>query len=241
MFLKKHLSTLMSIVLIMFSTLFGTSPISADAGNEEGADFLNQVEDQLKDSNHIIDKNAIQDYTERSMTAVGKDIYIEEESLNTEQATLVEYIDPETKEILFINNIPVLKDDSHELSNVAIVYDEKGNLTQYTELYLTKNKHGNFNVNSYIDGEEVLNEDTDEKFMSAGEYAEYIKDNPKLNVDISLLAKCLSISIGLAEVIAAGCIGVCAITAGAGCVACVAGLAGFAVGGNSACVISAFQ
>ncbi|WP_053218235.1 hypothetical protein [Virgibacillus senegalensis] len=159
--------------------------------------------------------------------------------MKVESATLVKYVDPETQEVLYINNIPVSLKDSHELSNVAIIYNQDGKLVQYTELYLTKNAQGNFKVTSYIDNKKVVDKDTDEKFMTASAYKDQF-NGPHLNFSVSKLAKCLGISMGLADVIGIGCAAACWLTAGAGCIACVAGLAGFAVGGDAVCIANAF-
>lgn len=225
-------------VLIIFSASFGNSPTFAQGATT----FLDQVEDQLKDSEIVNDMNTIQDYTSRSISKIGTDIQIDTEvkNLNTKQSTLVRYIDPETQKVLFINNIPVSLEDGHELSNIAVIYNEKGDMIQYTEMYLTKNNRGNFNLMLYVDGKKVVEEDTNEKFMTAEEYTEQLKEGPELYLNIGKLAKCLGISIALAEIIGAACLGVCWLTAGAGCIACVAGLAGFAVGGNSVCIVNAF-
>lgn len=218
--------------------VFGSTPIYA----KTSLDYFDEVEGQLKDSVKIENRNTIHEFTLDSKSKIGKDItiHVDKENLKFEQATLVKYIDSETQQVLFINNIPISIEDSHELSNIAVIYDEKGNMIHYTELYLTKNNQGNFNVKSYMNGQKVAEEDTNEKFMTAEEYVEQLKEGPELFFNANKLAMCLGISLAVANTIGLVCTAACFVSAGMGCIVCASTAAGFAVGGNSSCIVAAF-
>ena len=229
-------------VLVLFSMVFNSSSVNAQKNN--GSQYLDEVEEQLQYSKQIESSEEINRYTQKSKKQIESgaiNTHTNNGNLDYKKATLVKYRDVKTNEEYLINNIPVSLDNGHELSNIGVIYEKNGDLFQYVELYLTNNDEGNFNVTMYTDNEKTLEKDTNEKFMTAAEYKQRTEGTPQLNFDKSKLAKCLGISLGLADVIGLGCIGVCAITAGAGCIACVAGLAGFAIGGNGSCVVAAFK
>ncbi|KHD85690.1 hypothetical protein NG54_08000 [Heyndrickxia ginsengihumi] len=83
--------------------------------------------------------------------------------------------------------------------------------------------------------------DTEYKFETAEEF----RANQQLiltkGFNINKLASCLGISSALAGAIASVCAVACAVTAGAGCIACLGLAAGFNIGGSAACIKSAWK
>jgi hypothetical protein len=130
---------------------------------------------------------------------------------------------------------PVLLENSHEMSNISLVFNAKKQFVNYTEFYLTENSEGNFNITQYIDGKENVNKDTDIQFQTIEEFKNSQPEISLFAFDINKLASCLGISAALATTIAAVCGLTCVFTAGLGCIACLSFSVGFNIGGNISC------
>ncbi|KFJ08050.1 hypothetical protein [Bifidobacterium tsurumiense] len=107
------------------------------------------------------------------------------------------------------------------LSNVTIVFNESGKVTQYNESSVNENNKGNSTVTSYINGEFYLQKDTDVPFVSRAEF-----NQPKTRGSVNVCASIVfGVSTGLAALVASVCTGACVgaftgVTAPA-CLACV--------------------
>lgn len=127
------------------------------------------------------------------------------------------------------------------LSNVTVVLDQDGKVTQYSETLFGENDEGNFNVTTYVDGEFANSNDTDLPYMTDEDLAvaghELVGTSKATTMGAGSTAACVATVLGVsgatAYLIVGACAGACTIPiAGTAiCVACIGAYA--AVGGAS--------
>lgn len=135
-------------------------------------------------------------------------------------------------------------------SNVSMVFDSAGNRLQSSEMLVSENADGFFNVKTYADGVMTNNQDTDLVYLTDAELkADLVASQAKSGsvaadaAPAPLAAKntgaCVATVLGVTGVVGAiiayGCAGACAAAAvGVGVPFCIACIAGFAtIGGAS--------
>lgn len=143
-------------------------------------------------------------------------------------------------------SVTIPLDAGHSMpSNLTIMYNQKGDRIQYNETVVGKNDAGNFHVDSYTNGQLVKAKDLDVAYVS--------NDQLKKDIDTTATRKatdatqnCVNTALGvsgvLAVLMAAVCVGVCAIPGVATpvCVACIGALATFA-GSSVTAVLSCLK
>lgn len=128
--------------------------------------------------------------------------------------------------------VPLSTFGNHELSNVTFLFSEEGELLTVNELHMIKNNDGNTTVSMYVNGKNVTSIDTQETFMTVAEVRS--QGITSRNI-IGSLAECIGVTTEVATAIVTGCGVLCAITAGVGCLPCLAAAAGVGVGGLIGC------
>lgn len=230
-----------NLFVLLVLTFVATIPVNAIENVESNTDLQN-LQDQIENTAVITDKATTKQFIQKAKKLVQNKtakFNIETNKIVFSKAKLVKYSDDEST--YYMVGTPVNLKDSHELSNVSIVFKEDGSFLGTTEFYLTKNKDSNFRIAQYSDGVEKLIQDTEHKFETAEEFRANAPQFSTMGFDTTKLAECLGISAALAGTIAAACALGCAFSAGVGCVVCLGVALGFNVGGNGACIKNAWR
>lgn len=137
-----------------------------------------------------------------------------------------------------------LHEDYSLPSNITVFFDENDQVLQANEMLVTKNKEGNFQVETYLDGSLVKSEDTGLKFKTDEELLaeEPVGSGPQIQ-GVGAVASCLAAVLGVggtvAYIIAVACGGSCAaptpVTAPI-CAACIGAYAVIGAGGITGAV-----
>ncbi len=246
--MKKKLLNILVILAMVF--VFVVVPnVSASDLNVEPSP-LDSFKDEISKTSEISDEKQKKFFTNKIRNLLkennGKSLGEEKASLNIDPdkidfsgVKLLKYENNDT--FSYMVSMPVILENSHEFSNVTFVFDNKKKFLSTLELYLTENKEGFFNITQYIDGEEKVNLDTDVQFETVEEFKNNQPEISLFAFDIDFLASCLGISVGLATIIASTCAVACYFTAGLGCAACLAFVAGFNIGGGISCFSDAWR
>ncbi|WP_157062950.1 hypothetical protein [Actinopolyspora mortivallis] len=128
------------------------------------------------------------------------------------------------------------------VSNLTVLFDENGDIVQYSETLISENKEGNFNITSFTDGVLVNSNDTDQPYMTdeqlqqgANSGAGSSESMTAMGVGstVACVASVLGVSGATGYLIVSACTGACTIP-GAGTSVCVACIGAYAtVGGAS--------
>ncbi|MDQ0418578.1 hypothetical protein J2Z48_002781 [Croceifilum oryzae] len=135
--------------------------------------------------------------------------------------------------------VNIQKDGFHEASNISFFFDKNNNVVDYAEFHLKKSKVNTFQIAAYVNGKLQAEEVTDTPFVTAKEYQKSKAGGIKTK-GWSEFLDCMNIPGNIATRLALLCGGVCVVTAGTGCVVCVAGVLGIHGGAITACLSSSF-
>ncbi|PMQ18560.1 hypothetical protein CIK84_18545 [Glutamicibacter arilaitensis] len=126
------------------------------------------------------------------------------------------------------------------LSNFTVVFDNHGNVAQYTEMHLSENSEGNFRATNFTDGALTSERDSEIKFVNDAVLEQGVSQSldvamPAAKSTKNCLIAVLGVSGATATLLAWVCAGSCAAAAaGIGVPFCVACIAGYAtIGGAS--------
>ncbi|MCF2132208.1 hypothetical protein L1I79_38220 [Strepomyces sp. STD 3.1] len=236
--MKKKLVNVLAILVMAF--VF-TTPASANSP-DVATDSLEYLAEQVEKTSQISDEKQKEFFAKKSeeLLKANKGESKEEAALHItpdriifSKVKLLKY--ENENEFGYIVSFPVTLENSHEISNVSFVFNDKKQFLNTAELYLTENNEGNFNIAQYFDGKESMNMDTDIPFETAEEFRNNQPEISPLAFDINKLASCLGVSVGLATIIASACGVGCYFTGGLGCLACMSFVAGFNIGGGISC------
>ena len=245
--MKKKLLNILVILAMVF--VFVVPNVSASDQNVDPS-LLDSFKDDISKTSEILDEEQKEFFTNKIRNLLkennGKSLGKEKASLNIDTdkidfsgVKLLKYENNDT--FSYMVSMPVILENSHEFSNVTFVFDNKKKFLSTLELYLTENKEGFFNITQYMDGEEKVNLDTDVQFETVEEFKNNQPEISPYGFDINFLASCLGISVALATIIASTCAVACFFSAGLGCGACLAFVAGFNIGGGITCFAEAWR
>lgn len=185
------------------------------------------------------------------------DLHAPEDSLDASEAT-VEDVDSDKGTYTAVT-LPIAG-SYNMLSNLTVVYDEAGTISQYSETLYYKNDNGNFQLTQYTNGKLDQDKDMDVAYMSD---AELLKDMESSTPDpadgveaqgkegteletqgAGAVASCIAGSLGVggtvAYLIAGACAGSCVGQVYPVCAACIGGYAALGSAGVGA-VAACFQ
>jgi len=134
--------------------------------------------------------------------------------------------------------IPIVSPNHHEVSNVAIHFNEKTKkLVTYTELEFMRSDKNTFQIRLAVDNKVQVNKITNDKFTTEEELRESQSNGmTTMSIDWDGVGDCLGISGIAARWLSYICGVTCVITLGTACVACVAGAIGITGGSALACL-----
>lgn len=141
------------------------------------------------------------------------------------------------------------------LSNLTVVFDETGNVANYSETLYQENSEGNFQLTQYSDGELTQDEDMQVGYMSDAELIEDMENSTPVEAEclqqdaaeaapqsVGAVASCIAGSLGVggvvAYLIAGACAGSCVGQIYPVCAACIGGYAALgsaSIGAVAAC------
>lgn len=124
------------------------------------------------------------------------------------------------------------------VSNLTVVFDDKGDIVQSGETLISRNDAGNFNISSYADGKLVKSNDTDRPFMTNAELLQEPDQGTEVTTmgvgsTVACVVAVLGVTGAVGYLIVGACAGACTIplVGTAICVACIGAYA--VVGGAS--------
>lgn len=125
-------------------------------------------------------------------------------------------------------------------SNFTVLYSQNGDILQYSEMLVSENNLGKFNITSCTDGNFVNCNDTDLTFMSDDQLLQEVNTTPSermaarsIGSTVACVVARLGVTGGVAYLIVGACAGASAVP-GVGMAVCVACIAAYAaVGGAS--------
>lgn len=179
-------------------------------------------------------------------------VHAPESALNASQATVE---DVESDEGIYTTVAVPIEDSYSMLSNLTVVFDEAGNVSQYSETLYHENDLGNFQLTLYTNGELVKDEDMEVAYMADAELVEDMENSAPVEGDctqtestevgtmsVGAVATCIAGSLGVggvtAYLIAGACAGSCVGQVYPVCAACIGGyalLGSAGVGAVAAC------
>lgn len=136
------------------------------------------------------------------------------------------------------------------VSNLTVLFNDSGEITQSGETLISENEAGNFNISKFTDGELVKGKDTNRPFMTDAQLRQDAQRGAAgadtvaaqgAGSTVACVAAVLGVSGAVAYLIVGACAGACTVpvVGTAICVACIGAYA--AVGGSSiAAVASCF-
>lgn len=181
-------------------------------------------------------------------------VHAPQSALEPSQATVEEI---ESDEGIFTTVTIPVEGSYSMLSNVTVVFDEGGDVSQYSEGLYHENDVGNFQLTQYSNGDLVNDEDMEVAYMSDAELVEDMESSAPADVDCSqaeggemgtqsvgAVASCIAGSLGVGGVVAYLIAGACGGSCVGGvvpvCAACIGGYAALGSAGVGA-VAACFQ
>ncbi|WP_144312069.1 hypothetical protein [Actinopolyspora erythraea] len=125
------------------------------------------------------------------------------------------------------------------VSNLTVLFDESGDIVQYSETLVSENEAGNFNITSFTDGVLVNSKDTDLPYMTDAELQAnngVDSSDPMAAMGVGSTAACVAAVLGVSGatgyLIVSACTGACS-TPGVGTAVCVACIGAYATVGSA--------
>ncbi|NYH79668.1 hypothetical protein FHR84_003006 [Actinopolyspora biskrensis] len=127
------------------------------------------------------------------------------------------------------------------VSNLTVLFDESGDIVQYSETLISENESGNFNITSFTDGVLVNSNDTDQPYMTDDQLRQGAGSGTGSSDSMTAMgagstAACVAAVLGVSGatgyLIVSACTGACA-TPGVGTGVCVACIGAYATVGSA--------
>lgn len=229
--MKRIISILSIFTILFFSTNSALAVSNPDAVEKEMLEEMNNFEE-------ITNKFVINDL-KNNFKKFSHTLTVSNDLLNYHEAKAYNVKNSNIK----VLSVPVNDGENyHEISNVSIYFDKNGEMINRSEAYLSKSDKNTFHVKVIVNDEVLTDEVTNDPFITAEEYQQ--KDDRLVQtygVNWDTFLNCMGIPGVTASLISSACGVACAVTAGAGCIACASFVLGFNAGSISGCLTNSWE
>ncbi|WP_273837306.1 hypothetical protein [Guptibacillus sedimenti] len=231
---------LVGIIVIAFSSNGGVvkadfNQLNQEQNSQEQISPEQSLEKQMSLLNPINDEKQIKKWSKQLHKAIDKnEVHLQGNNYDFDKLSFYKIEDSSIVSI----SIPIVSPDHHNISNVAVHFNENTKkLVTYTEIELKRSEQNTFQLTTYLNGKLEVDEVYSEPFMTAAEFKE--KKNQEITpygIDWGGVADCLELPRDVLLNVAYICGSVCIVTLGSGCVWCVALAVGAGGGSVTACL-----